>query len=58
MSGQHERYADKKKKGWKNKVGGSPAVPFGMGDEMVGFLVATGIIHQDHAGDGETAKNV
>jgi len=25
---------------------------------MVGFFVAAGIIHQDHAGDGETAKNV
>jgi hypothetical protein len=27
-------------------------------DEMVSFFVAAGIIHQDHAGDGETAKNV
>ncbi|HEV3219784.1 MAG TPA: hypothetical protein VGZ48_08430 [Candidatus Acidoferrales bacterium] len=35
-----------------------PVVPFGMGDEMVGFFVAAGIIHQDHAGDGDTAKNV
>jgi hypothetical protein len=35
-----------------------PVVPFGMGDDMVGFFVAAGIIHQDHAGDGDTAKNV
>ncbi|MGC2702873.1 MAG: hypothetical protein WA361_00060 [Candidatus Acidiferrales bacterium] len=25
---------------------------------MVGFFVAAGIIHQDHAGDGEAAKYV
>ena len=49
----HERYADPKRKNGKIKSAGV------QGDERVGFFDAAGIIHQDHAGDGETpAKNV
>ena len=50
--------AAEEKKGRENEIGRRPAVPFGMRDGPISFFVAAGIVHQDHARDGEAAEDV
>ena len=51
-----DRDADEKQKRRKDEVGGRPAIPIRVLDGPIGFVVAAGIIDNDHARNREAAE--